>query len=288
MESVGKDVGSKILLNLSYEDMTSLCKIKNNKKIQALCENKDFWRSKIVKDFPLRYSTIQNAFLLKSFKENPKFLYEFINKPSKLWEIGKEDAPSFYEDFPDLVSILEFESRALEILNEELKDYPKTFPVLKGDVLKITGYMAYKNELRYIWDGNKIIPLSYELVEGCAPQSVSFPEFPFQHFAISLEGDNHNGIITTIYLSPNTVNEALKNITSSNSNNIETFITDNYYKYFFTVDVNYSPILLKEEKRLFYIKEGLNQFPIYQLKENYSAYIGNLKWLKFSRRENIY
>ena len=281
MESLNRDVGGKILLNLSYEDMSALCKIKENRKIQQLCENEDFWRSKILKDFPRRNSTIKNPSLIEKFKQDPKSLYEFINKPSKVWDITSEDAPEVHEYFPDITSLLDHQNRALEILNEELKDYSYTFPVLRGDVFKLVDYYDGQ-DMKYIWTGDKIISLYYNIdYEGTAPNTFSFPEFPFNHFQYSLPVDR-----PVICISPETSKELTKNL-SDDTYPSQTFITDNYYKYYFSIafsDNNYPAKERNERNEPFLNKKVIYSF--YDDTVNGKFIFNNL--MKFVKRENIY
>lgn len=291
-----KDVDLKILLNLSYEDMLALCQITNN-NIKQLCENVDFWRSKILKDFPKRYSTIKNQELLNLFKTDPKQLYEFINKPSKLWEIKRQDAPILHKkygnDSESFNDDLDGEdNEPVQILNKELAKYVRKYPVLRGDVFVVTKYAGYRNDGKLIWDGERVVSLEFDPDEyGNAPPELSFPEFPFNHFVKTID---HNNII---FLSPETVKEAISNLRNYDDK-YGTYITDNYYKYYFAFNRDYYETetnnkieeeVYNESKKILFL-ENIEDSPLidnFGYESSEERGLGKM-WWKFWKKENIY
>ena len=69
-----RDLDIKILLELSYKDI--IIKSTVNKYVYSLCKDKNLWRQKIAKDFPLRGKYIWCTEYRNMHYENPRKLYE--------------------------------------------------------------------------------------------------------------------------------------------------------------------------------------------------------------------
>lgn len=50
MEQLPKDVLIEIALNLNAIDLLNFCKLQK-RETQAICQNENFWRRKLVKDY---------------------------------------------------------------------------------------------------------------------------------------------------------------------------------------------------------------------------------------------
>jgi hypothetical protein len=92
METASKDVLFTIAMDLDLPDLLRWCS-SNSRINRDVCQNKDVWRSKLLKDYP----NFQKFELDRSLKENYVFLYQltYIKKllninESLLRNISKE------------------------------------------------------------------------------------------------------------------------------------------------------------------------------------------------------
>ena len=129
-----RDLDIKILLHLSYKDLISKCVI--NKYINSLCEDKNLWRNKIAKDFPLRGKFIWYSEYRKLYDDNPRKLYEIIAEKSKIIYLNSEYFPKLVEKFFD-------ETQFQNVSEEDLNFITNMLPLaelelLRGDVIQFS------------------------------------------------------------------------------------------------------------------------------------------------------
>ena len=199
------DVDKIILTKLSYKDLLSTCQ--TSTYLSFICDN-NLWRQKIVTDFPLRGKYLYFSEYLELYKNNPRKLYEIINRQSKIVTLDKDDFPKLVEATADREDFGYDNDDDLDLLDEEIKKNLKTLPLLRGDVIFLGWNGEYRNEDKFIWDGEKVNALETEIDGyGSVPKEFTFPEFPLDHFFRSIV---HNHII---WLSPSTITEIKRNYT---------------------------------------------------------------------------
>ena len=95
MNNLPKDVTVEIALNLKPGDLVKLCRT-NRRFHKNICDSKDFWRRKLVKDYPDEMKEIGNTIL-----ENPKKVYmeRFIYVSKKIEEFIDQMEIILFEDF---------------------------------------------------------------------------------------------------------------------------------------------------------------------------------------------
>jgi hypothetical protein len=278
-----KDVIVSILGKLSYDDILKTCSL--NKSFLTYCQDKNLWRTKLRQDFPKRSQLIPNKNLADLYREAPLKLYEIINQKSKIFEIGKEMVPRTFEQYSDPEDLLEDDETAAEMLTEELKDFVNKNEVLRGDIFHLKWAGEYRNDGKFIWSGTEVLPLANEPDDyGNVPKSFAFPEFSFDHFTKSID---HNNIL---WLSKEKIEEAIRNFEVSGEGKektSETYITDNYYKYYFKynpeqVDEHLTPESFTLTKNQF-IKD-IKYHPYVDNIDN--LFLGEMVW-QYHRKELI-
>ena len=194
-----------ILINFSPTELQTICQ--GNRYIASLCRDHNFWRNKIVKDFPLRGKYIYHDEYIKLYKENPRELYKIINEKSKIINVEN------YLLYPELktfeketLSVLGptddkqnffYHSNADTIIMKNIQKYFTKLPLLRGDILYLKWLFTSPNGGKIIWNGEKFVPLKIDSTISyfpILPEQFTFPEFPLDHFF--LEG------INAIWLSP--------------------------------------------------------------------------------------
>jgi len=212
-----RDVDLLMLSNLSYSDLTSVCQV--SRYSRELCQDTNFWRKRLEKDFPLRsiYLVYPDHLLLK--EKYPRKLYDLISQKSKIVEVAsglsEEDLGILEGDDSEIDSeemhLREIENhslfRPLHPLLRNLTEEIKTgkYPIFRGDMVHIKGASDYRNDGKYAWDGKNAIRLNYRADDyGAAPESLSFPEFPLNHFRESIDHNEY------IFLSESAVEEAIR------------------------------------------------------------------------------
>lgn len=223
MENLPADVLRKTALELGPRDVLSLC-LTNRKFKESVCNSAAFWRNKIQIDHPNQTSLIN---LTKMFQENPKDLYMILTMNSKIVEISRYTFPFLYEEFKDEEEIEDGNQMFLDALNEILnvktekgKDFILKNMIKRGDVLHIEWVGDYRNDGKFMWDGEKAVNLDINDDDyGSVPSSFSFPEFRPDYFGASID---HNNIVR---LSPEKMEEAIQNFSV---NTQTSYITDKY------------------------------------------------------------
>jgi hypothetical protein len=218
-----KDVDSLILSNLSYQDVSRVCQV--NTYVNTICEDDNFWRNKLRKDFPLRSKYI---YYTEYLKLSPKELYKVILSPSKIVELKIQDFPqlAYIRDDEDLYINFDgynVENRNTEKITEAIRSSKESLPLLRGDVISLSWFAGYRNVGKVIWDGEKAVLLDIDIDEYSHISNIfPFPEFPLSHFHKSIV---HNHII---FLSQQSIEEAIQNF---NEKEQSTTISDLYYSY---------------------------------------------------------
>ena len=94
MNNLPKDVTVEIALNLKPRDLIKFCS--TNRKMSNICNSKDFWRRKLVTDYPEEMKEIGNTIL-----ENPKKVYmeRFIYVSKKIEEFIDQMEIILFDDF---------------------------------------------------------------------------------------------------------------------------------------------------------------------------------------------
>ena len=232
MENLPVDVIRQASLELSPRDVLSLCLSKKS-FAKAICNSDVFWRNKIIVDYP------KQVYPLSLYKETPKKLYMMLTVNSKIIELDENGILKNEEyDISDI--------DALEIMAEKMTKFIGKNIIIngqllkRGDVLHLSWGNNYRNDDKFLWDGEKVVLLDYENDDyGSVPKEFSFPEFPPEYFSDSI---SHNNIVR---LSDEKVNEVLKNF------NIETqtsFVTDRYNQYLVKIYTDISNVNIKFNK----------------------------------------
>ena len=208
-----RDLDMKILAELSYKELVSKCSV--NKYVADLCQDNNLWRNKIAKDFPLR-EFVWFADYRDMYQNDPRQLYEIINKRSKIVELTAEDFPEMAERIQeDQVS-----EEDLQFMTDQIIPHLSDLPLLRGDVIQLEWQGEYRNSGKFIWDGEKVLQLDGHLdTYGSVPKELSFPEFPIDHFYGAID---HNNII---WISPRSIEEIVKNFDEETQ---KSFVTDGY------------------------------------------------------------
>jgi hypothetical protein len=157
-----KDVYSLILSNLSYQDISRVCQV--NTYANTICEDDNFWRNKLRKDFPLRSKYV---YYTKYLKLSPKELYKAILSPSKIVELRIQDFPQLAYIRDDENLYIDYDNYTDENVNTEnitkaILEKKETLPLLRGDVISLSWYAGYRNDGKVIWDGEKAVLLDLE------------------------------------------------------------------------------------------------------------------------------
>ena len=211
-----KDVDKMILLNLDIESLRNVCQV--NKYVAEICNDKSFWRNKIAKDFPLRGKFLWYTEYRDLYKNNPKQLYEIINRKSKIVSLSKKNYPALVKKFPDEDEFGDM--RDLRLINEKILADIKKLPLLRGDVIHFEWIGKYRNDGKLMWTGERVVELYSKLDDyGSVPKDFAFPEFPIDHFYDSID---HNNLI---WISSEKVQEIIKNFDEKTQ---KSFVTDSY------------------------------------------------------------
>ncbi len=237
MENLPTDVIRQASLELSPRDVLSLCLSKKS-FAKAICNSGVFWRNKIIVDYP------KQVYPLHLYKEMPKRLYMMLTVNSKIIELDENKVLKNEEyDNSDIDS---FKVMAANMTKFIGKNTIINGQLLKrGDVLHLSWGNTYRNDDKFLWDGEKVVLLDYENDDyGSVPKEFSFPEFRPEYFSESIA---HNNIVR---LSDEKVNEVIKNF------NVETqtsFVTDRYNKYLvkintdiFHATIKFNTIIMKD------------------------------------------
>jgi hypothetical protein len=213
-----KDVDKIILLNLDLTSLSNVCRV--NKYAAEICKDKSFWRNKIVKDFTLRGKFLWYTEYRNLYKNNPKQLYEIINRKSKIVSLSKKNYPALAKKFVEAEDF-DMSKKDLQLVNEKILPNLKSLPLLRGDVIHFEWTGKYRNDGKLIWTGERAVELYSELDDyGTVPKEFAFPEFPIDHFYESID---HNNLI---WISADKVQEIIKNFDERTQ---KSFVTDLYH-----------------------------------------------------------
>lgn len=141
-----KDVDSLIMSNLSYQDVSRVCQV--NTYANTICEDDNFWRNKLRKDFPLRSKYI---YYTEYLKLSPKELYKVISSPSKIVELDTHDfseLTTYIRNDEDLYINFgnNIENRNAKKITEVILSSKERLPLLRGDVISLSWYAGYRND----------------------------------------------------------------------------------------------------------------------------------------------
>src|SRR5688572_4507006 len=120
MNTLPKDVTIEIALNLKPADLIKFCSV-NRKANNLICDSKDFWRRKLVRDYPEEMKEIEDKVL-----NNPKKIYmkrfRYISK--KIEEFMEQMITIIFEDFEKFLND-KYRTHAFDILYELYENFPK-------------------------------------------------------------------------------------------------------------------------------------------------------------------
>ncbi len=232
METLPSDVIRQASLELSPRDVLSLCLSKKS-FAKAICNSDVFWRNKIIVDYP------KQVYPLQFYKEIPKRLYMILTLNSKIIELDENKGlKDDRYDNSDIYSFKKMAKRMTKFIGKNIIIYGQLLK--RGDVLHLSWGSTYRNDDKFLWDGEKVVLLDYENDDyGSVPKEFSFPEFRPDYFSESIA---HNNIVR---LSDEKVNEVIKNF------NIETqtsFVTDKYNQYLVKINTDISNVNIKFNK----------------------------------------
>jgi len=183
-----KDIDCLLLLKLDNTSLLNFICVFHNKYSDDFWNN--FWRNKLIVDFPKRSIGFVNC-------KNPKNMYQKINKKSEIIDLSIETYPEIYKIVYDLYLNMNKEKHYEDLKNNILS----RFQIFRGDTILLSSNDFYKI---FYWDGEKIVDNKSDF---------QFPEFPIEHF--------FNYIETFCCLSKEKIQEAINNF-----NGIKTYITD--------------------------------------------------------------
>ncbi len=243
-----KDTDQLILLNLDLESLSNMCK--SSKFASIICKDKNFWRNKITKDFPLRGKFVWYTPYRDFYSNNPEKLYRSINQRSKIVKLNKTDYPTLAKTFSDEYKFGDMSRKDLPFITNEIIPNLSKLDLLRGDVIHFEWIRNNRNDGKLIWDGENVLELDYDTDEyGSVPKQFSFPEFPFKHFYDSID---HNFIL---WISPLAMEEIIRNF---NEKTQKSFASDLYKKYPVVAgakDEDEEAIHLTSEQFADYVKE---------------------------------
>jgi hypothetical protein len=147
MKSLSKDITRKIALELSTYDLIKFC-LTDKKSYRDICDSKDFWRQKLMIDYPIFVAYYQkNNLILK----NPKNTYirKFTEKAKEienlLDKLGISDPAIRKEMEKDILSIYNDHPRWNKY-TKNLKEQEKSFNIYWNYILDFI--MKYKLDLK--------------------------------------------------------------------------------------------------------------------------------------------
>ena len=232
MENIPADVIRQASLELSPRDVLSLCLSKKSFS-KAICNSDIFWRNKVKVDYP------KQIYPLTFYEKNPKRLYMLLTMNSKIIELDERK-------FPELKNIKHEDEDDLKIMAENItnsigKDIMIGGDLLKrGDVLHLGWGSSYRNDDKFLWDGEKVVLLDYEIDDyGSVPKEFPFPEFRPEYFSESIV---HNNIVR---LTPKKIEDAVRNF---NVDTQTSFVTDRYNRYPIKIQTNISGVIVNYNK----------------------------------------
>ena len=165
------DVQGITALNLPYEDVLNLCK--TNKRLSNVCQNPDFWRRKILKDFPDEV-TPESLDKLKPENMRPKYeqLYGVMLKRK-----AKNYAKKYKED-----KQWENYSKDLDNIDEQIQELKRKRREIKGKMTTVE--RKYKDKAAKIQKQSKFIT---KKISGKLPGEYDHRYFDIRVSAIEIK-----------------------------------------------------------------------------------------------------
>lgn len=204
------DIIRYICLNLSPKDVLSLC-LSNKYYQNVVWDSSYFWRSKIMIDYPNQLKYIPDDYKSLTNKE----LYILFSEKSKIIVLN-------ISDYPDLKGVDDSVDERVEIVDRAIKK-KKPGNMKRGDVIRFGWFGDYRNANKYMWNGEKVISLSYYLDGyGSVSKEFKFSEFRPDYFVDSIY---HNTIIN---LNDEKIEEIRKNYDPYTQTS---YVTDRYNTY---------------------------------------------------------
>jgi hypothetical protein len=165
-----------------------------------------------------------------------------FSMPSKIVEVDTEKYPELSEIFDDNDDY--WEPVTGELITKALYKKPPKEILKRGDVIVLDWIGGYRNDGKFLWDGEKIVSLDVDNGDdyGSVPFEFSFPEFPPNYFLKSID---HN---TIIRLTDEKIKEIIDN---TNIKTKTSFVSDKYNTYKVELeDVDYKtpPIFKYDEE----------------------------------------
>jgi hypothetical protein len=225
MDIIPNDVIRHIALFLSPRDVLSLC-LSAKKFNGNIGKCAFFWRNKIKVDFP------RQTYSINFYQKNPKQLYRKLCMKSKIVYLLEREFPELkaFNDTFDIDDIDEEITMANEITKCITEDFIERVELKRGDVLRLGWTGGFRNDDKYMWDGEKAVILDYEYIDyGSVSEDFSFPEFPPHYFSESIDYSN------IVRLSPEKVKEVIDNFSADSQTS---FITDKYNKYTVKISID--------------------------------------------------
>jgi len=178
-----------ILVKLPIQDLMRMCQV--NRRIANLCRDPFLWKERLRYFFP-DYPILSSA-KIKDYRQCYIYMTKFykpetdraeqIEIPTSLFSVESEDN-------------LPSEDEIVERLNQDVKiqRYLEEANVRRGDIVHLEVYGDYRNDGKFIYDGENLVPLNTEIDEyGSIPNEFRvIDEFPIRYWENVIE---HNSIV---------------------------------------------------------------------------------------------
>lgn len=196
METLPNEVLLRIMLDLSIPDLIRSRAI--NKQINEISNDDYFWRLRLEHDYPKASipSTIGEPDH-PTYQQLYMFWYHRPTGASRLIEIPVDVFNP--EDFgfnPSGANGLEEQEEIARLLNSNprVQEFLRQQKISRGDVIHLAAVGEYRNNGKWIYDGNDVIPLDYSLDDyGAVPASFQvIDEFPIHYWEKTIA---HNCIV---------------------------------------------------------------------------------------------
>ena len=152
------DVLSQLLSFVPYRNLVNICR--THKKFALICSTEQFYRQRIEREYP-NFTKAKHL----TFEQFYKMLKRYESNEARMFEIPNSVYFSTYNvDYDDVLNIDE--------LNEKVLPFAKAnFPVRRGDLIHLESEGSYRNDGKYIYDGEKFIELEFDIDDyGAIPK----------------------------------------------------------------------------------------------------------------------
>ena len=144
------DVLSQLLSFVPYKNLVNICK--THKKFALICSSEQFYRQRIEREYP-NFTKANHL----TFEQFYKMLKRYESNEARMFEIPESVYSSTfnfdYDDMPNMTK-----------LNDIVLPYAKeNFPVRQGDLIHLESEGSYRNDGKYIYDGEKFIELEFDI-----------------------------------------------------------------------------------------------------------------------------